>query len=217
MIDFQVVRLHDVLPVTSIERVPGVQPRTVRLRGDDFRNVETVYLNGSVSPEIVILSRGEILAQVPADQIAVAIQEAYVLSTRLTFTKRSIVELSVGVRPQTVSGTLLLVQTFVRMLLRTPGSNIFHPQTGGGLYRSIGRVLGGSARDRVGAEAAVAVSRTKQLIISTQTPDRRIPPEERLLSADIIGLEVVPRQGELHMSVRVDSHAGTSAAATLFR
>lgn len=217
MIDFQVVRLNDVLPVTGIERVPGVQPRTVRLKGRDFRNVETVYLNGSVSPEFVVLSQGEILAQVPADQKSVAIQEAYVLSTRLTFTKRSVVELSVGIRPQTVSGTLLLVQTFIRLLLRTPGSNIFHPTSGGGLYRNIGKVLGSNSRDRVGAEAAVAVARTRQLIISTQTPDRRIPPEERLLSADIIGLELVPQQGELHMSIRVDSHAGTSAAATLFR
>lgn len=217
MIDFQVVRLNDVLPVTGIERVPGVRPRTVRLHGRDFRNVETVYLNGSVSPEFVVLSQSEIIAQVPADQLQLAIQEAYVLSTRLTFTKQSIVEMSVGTRPQTVSGTLLLVQTFIRMLLRTPGSNVFHRQLGGGLYRAVGRVIGSNARDRVGAEAAVAVARTRQMIISTQTPDRRIPPEERLLSADIIGLEIVPRQGELHMSVRVDSHAGTSAAATLFR
>lgn len=217
MIDFQIVRLSDVLPVTGIERVPGVTPRTVRLKGSDFRNVESVYLNGSVAPEIVITSPNEILAQVPVDQRMAAITEAYVLSTRLTFTKRSIVEMTVGVRPQSVSGTLLLVQTFIRMLLRTPGTNIFHPQTGGGLYTNIGKVLGSNSRDRVGAEAAVAVSRTKQLIISTQTPDRRIPPEERLLTADIIGLEVVPRLGELRMSVRVDSHAGTSAAATLFR
>lgn len=217
MIDIQVVRLHDVLPVTAIERVPGVTPRTVRLRGRDFVNVESVYLNGSVSPEVVVLSPREVLAQVPADQLLAPIQEAYVLSTRLSFTNRSIVDLDVGTRPQTVSGTLLLVQTFVRLLLRTPNTNIFHRQSGGGLYSAIGKVMGSGSRDRVGAEAAVAVSRTKQSIIAAQTPDRRIPPEERLLTADVIGLEVLPQQGEIHMAVRVDSHAGTSAAATLFR
>ncbi len=217
MIDIQVVRLSDVLPVTGIERVPGVLPRTVRLRGSDFRNVESVFLNGSSAPEFVVLSQAELLAQVPPDQLSAPIREAYVLSTRLTFSKRSIVEMSVGVRPQTVSGTLALVQTFIRMLLRTPGTNVFHPQTGGGLYKNVGKVLGSKARDRVGAEAAVAVARTRQLIISTQTPDRRIPPDERLLSAEIIGLEVVPQEGTLSMAVRVDSQAGVSAAATLFR
>ncbi len=217
MIDIQVVRLSDVLPVTSIERVPGVSPRTVRLRGRDFRNVESVYLNGSVSPEFVVLSQGELLAQVPADQVQVAIHEAYVLSTRLTFTKRSIVEMSVGVRPQAVSGTLALIQTFVRILLRTPGTNVFRRTLGGGLYQNVGKVLSTNARDRVGAEVAVAVARTRQAIIASQTPDRRIPPEERLLSADIIGLELSPREGTLYMSVSVTSHAGTTAAATLFR
>ena len=217
MIDVQVVRLSDVLPVTGIERVPGVQPRTVRLRGRDFRNVESVYLNGSASPEFVVMSQSELLAQVPADQVQAAIQEAYVLSTRLTFTKRSIVEMSVGTRPQSVSGTLALVQTFVRILLRTPGTNVFRRGLGGGLYRSVGKVLSTNSRDRVGAEVAVAVARTRQTIIASQTPDRRIPPEERLLSADILGLELSPREGTLYMSVSVTSHAGTTAAATLFR
>lgn len=217
MIDIQTVRLSDVLPVTGIERVPGVTPRSVTLRGRDFTNVESVYMNGSVSPEFIVRSPNEILAQVPADQRAAAIVEAYVLSTRLTFSQRSLVQMSVGTRPQTVSGTLALVQTFVRILLRTPGTNIFHKNLGGGLYRNIGKVMGTNARDRVGAEAAVSVARTRQAIISSQTPDRRIPPEERLLSADIIGLELSPREGTLYMSVSVTSHAGTTAAATLFR
>lgn len=217
MIDIQVVRLSDVLSVNGIERVPGVLPRTVRLRGSDFRNVESVYMNGSLSPEFVVMSQTEILAQVPADQLQSPITEAYVLSARLTYSNRSVVEMSVGIRPQTVSGTLALVQTFIRMLLRTPNTNVFHRNTGGGLYQGVGRVLGSKARDKVGAEAAVAVARTRQLIISTQTPDRRIPPEERLLTADLIGLEMNPQEGSLSMAVRVDSHAGTSAAATLFR
>lgn len=217
MIDIQVVRLSDVVPVTGIEAVPGVRPRTVRLTGRDFKNVESVYLNGSLAPEIVIVSTSEILAQVPLDQVQQTIREAYVLSTRLSFTDRSLVELSVGLRPQTVEGTLSLVQMFVRMLLRTPNSNKFHTNTGGGLFKNIGRVMGSNARDRIGAEAAVAVARTRQLIIATQTPDRRIPPEERLLSADVIGLSISPREGTVYMSVATRSHAGTTAAATIIR
>jgi hypothetical protein len=217
VIDIQVVRLSDVLPITGITAVPGVRPRTVRLTGRDFKNVESVYINGSPSPEFVILSDSEILAQVPADRVQQSITEAYVLSTRISFTSRSLVELSVGTRPQTVEGTLSLVQSFTRMLLRTPGSNIFHRQSGGGLFKNIGKVIGTNARDRVGAEAVVAVARTRQLMIASQTPDRRIPPEERLLTAEIIGLGIQPREGTVTLSVKIDSAAGTAAAATIIR
>ena len=217
MTDIQVVRLSDVLPVTAISRVPGVLPRSVMLDGNDFENVEQVFLNGSPAPEFVVMSPQQILAQVPPDQVQEIIRDAYVLSTRLSFTNRTVVELSVGIRPQTVTGTLLLVQNFVRMLLRSPGSNIFDKNSGGGLYRQVGRVIGADARDRVGAEIAVSISTTRQQFIAAQTPDRTIPPDERLLTADLIGLTVSPNEGAIYASVAVTSHARATAAATIIR
>ena len=217
MTDIQVVRLSDVLPVTAISRVPGVLPRSVMLDGNDFENVEQVFLNGSPAPEFVVMSPQQILAQVPPDQVQEIIRDAYVLSTRLSFTNRTVVELSVGIRPQTVTGTLLLVQNFVRMLLRSPGSNIFDKNSGGGLYRQVGRVIGADARDRVGAEIAVSISTTRQQFIAAQTPDRTIPPDERLLTADLIGLTVSPNEGVIYASVAVTSHARATAAATIIR
>lgn len=217
MTDIQVVRLSDVLHASGISRVPGVTPRSVMVAGTGFKNVESVYLNGSLAPEFVVMSEKEILAQVPSDQLQETITEAYALSTRLSFTSRSLVEMSVGIRPQKVSGTLLLVQNFTRMLLRTPGSNIFSRSSGGGLFRQVGRVLGSNARDKVGAEVAVSVARTRQLLIAAQTPNRKIPPSERLMSADVVGLSITPREGTVYMSVSVTSHAGTTAAATIIR
>ncbi len=217
MIDFQVVRLQDVLPITSISRLPGVTPRSVEVLGSDFVNVESVFLNDSMSPSIVVMNENRILAQVPDDQRNETIRSAYVLSTRISFTSRSIVDLSVGTRPQTVSGILMLVQNFVRILLRRPGTNIFNPNLGGGLFESIGKNIGANSRDRVGSDIAVAVARTRQAFIAAQTPDRRIPPEERLLTADIIGLSIVPEQGTIYASISVKSQAGSSAAATIVR
>lgn len=217
MIDFQVVRLQDVLPITSITRLVGVSPRSVEILGSDFINVESVYLNDSLSPSIIVMSEKRILAQVPSDQVNETIRSAYVLSTRLSFTQRSLVELSIGRRPQKVSGVLMLVQNFVRILLRTPGTNIFNPNLGGGLFKSIGKNIGANSRDRVGSDIAVSVARTRQAFIAAQTPDRRIPPEERLLTADIIGLSVVPEQGTIYATISVKSQAGSSAAATIVR
>jgi hypothetical protein len=217
VIDIQIVRLSDVVPVTGIAAVPGVIPRSVMLTGKGFRNIESVYLNNSPAPEFVVVSETEVLAQVPTDQLREAITSAYVLSTQPSFSERSLVEWTMGTRPQTVAGTLLLVQTFARLLLRTPGTNAFHKNLGGGLQRTIGKLIGPSARDRIGAELAVAVARTKQQLIAAQTPNRRIPPEERLLTASVIGLAMQPREGQVYMSVGVESHAGTNAAATLVR
>jgi len=216
MKDIQVVRLSDVLPVTGISRVPGVVPRSVMLTGSDFQNVESVYLNGSLSPEFVVMSSREVLAQVPDDQLEQSINEAYVLSTRLSFTERSLIEFTLGLRPQLVSGTLSLVQNFVRLLLRRPGTNIFHRDSGGGLFHQVGKLIGSSARDRVGAEAAVAVARTRQYFIAKQTPNRSLPPDERLLSAEVVGLSV-EQKDSIVMSVSVKSHAGITAAATIIR
>lgn len=215
MRDIQVVRLSEVLPVDSIAGVPGVTPRSVMISGRNFENVEAVYLNNSMAPEFVVMSVRQILVQVPEDQVSQTIKEAYVLSTRLSYTAKSMIELTVGIRPQIAEGTLLLIQNFTRMLLRTPGTNVFSKSSGGGLFRRIGKNL--TSRDEIGAEAAVSVSRTRQLFVSTQTPDRRIPPEERLLSAEIIGLNVSPQEGSIYMSVSITSHAGTSAAATIVR
>lgn len=216
MSDIQVVRLHDVLPVASVTGVPGVVPRSVMVNGTGFEDVESVYLNGSLAPEFVVMSPQQILAQVPEDQATKTIQDAYVLSTRLSYSNSSLIELTVGARPQAVRGTLLLVQNFTRMLLRTPGTNIFNRGSGGGLYAQIGKNLGG-AREQVGAEVAIAISRTRQLMIATQTPNRTIPAEERLLAADIVGFSAAPQEGVLYMSISVTSHAGITAAATIIK
>lgn len=216
MIDFQVVRLQDVLPITSITPLHGVVPRSVEILGTDFINVESVFLNDSLSPSIIVMSEKRILAQVPTDQRLESIRSAYVLSTRLSFTQRSMVDLSLGRRPQTVSGILMLVQNFVRILLRTPGTNIFN-NLGGGMFESIGRNIGANSRDRVGSNIAVSVARTRQAFIAAQTPDRRIPPEERLLTADVIGLSILPEQGTIYTTIALTSQAGTSAAATIIR
>lgn len=214
MIDFQVVRLHDVLPVTRIARLPGVLPRSVEISGTGFVNVESVYLNDSLSPSIIVMSDTRILAQVPDDQVSATISSAYVLSTRLSYTQRSMIDLTLGKRPQSVSGTLMLAQNFIRLLLRTPGTNKFN-NNGGGLFKNIGRTIGVNSKDRVAGDVAVSIARTRQQFIAAQTPDRRIPPEERLLTAEPIGLSVQPELGAVYVAISVQSQAGTSAAATI--
>jgi hypothetical protein len=216
--DIQVVRLLDVLPITGVAEAVGVVPRSVILTGDDFSSVEEVLLNGIPSPEFVAFQKTKIVAQVPPEIVAAAITDVFVLSSKLTLTQRSVVEFTYGTRPQTVTGILKLMQTFIRLLIRSPGSNVFHRRSGGGLFKKIGATIGaGTNRDRAAAEAAVSVNLTRQHIISVQTPLREIAPSERLLSANIVSLDSDPQNGALSMSVELLSHSGQRGLATIVR
>lgn len=215
MYDIQLIRLLDVLDVNRIEEAVGVPVRSIIVYGRDFRNVETVLINGAASPEFVQYSSTEIIAQVPVTQIDAIITEVFVLSTELTFTERSLVEWTLGVRPKKVSGVLRLMQTFLRMLLRSPRSNIFAPESGGGLLRRIGTNIAAVQRDRLSADIAVSVSQTRQYLIRLQTAQRAIPANERLLNAEIVGLTIDPVNTSIYLTILLTTHDGSRSAATL--
>lgn len=204
-----VIRLLDVIPASSISNAVGVSPRSIIIRGADFASVESVLINGVSSPEFVVLSTSEIVAQVPDDQDDAIITDIAVLSAAFTMTARSLVELTVGNHVRSVQGIQRMMQVFLRQLLRTPGTNIFHRRSGGGLLKRLGTI----ADDSVAADAAVAVSSAKQYIVNIQSGDRTIPPSERLLAAEISGLRT--EKTAVYLTVVLTNHAGTRAAASV--
>ena len=214
--DIQIIRLLDVLDVNTVSVLQGVVPRSVDILGKDFRNIEQVLLNGFDAPEFVVMSQTRLIAQVPTQIASESIRDVFILSNTLTFTDRSLVEFTFGTRPQSITGILRLMQIFIRMLFRTPGSNVFRRHLGGGLRKHIGSVIGqGKNRNRVAGEVSIAVTRTRQQIINAQAPDRSISPSERLAGAELTALTVDPPNGQLLMTVLLTSHSGKRAAATL--
>lgn len=211
MKSISVIRLLDVLSVRRISEARGIHPRSIIVDGEDFSSVEAVLINGSRAPEIASVSNTRLLAQVPEDQVQSVITDVAVLSAALTLTERSVVEFTLGTRVRTISGVQRMMQVFIRHLLRTPGTNIFHPRSGGGLRKRIGGIFNDSAV----ADATMAVAAARQYIISAQTADRTIPPSERLLSAEIMGLRPDLDSGTLYMTVVLTSHAGARSAASL--
>jgi hypothetical protein len=207
----QLIRLLDVLPVTAVRNAPGVSPRSLLLSGRDFRNVEKVLINGSESPTFFVMSETQLLAEVPELYRNENITAVSVLCSSLTFSGKSQVSLTAGTRIRKVRGILRLLQTFIRILLRTPGSNIFVPRSGGGLLSRVGdNITNYSA-----ADAVVSVDSTRTYIVGVQTSNPSIPPSERLLSAEVINVELNRQEGSLHVTVSLTNHAGETAAATL--
>lgn len=207
----QLIRLADVLSVVSFRNALGVSPRSIIVKGKDFTSVETVLFNGYTSPEFVVYSDTELVAEVPEDITDAIITDVMVLSSGLTLTDRSLVELTFGQRPRKVTGILRLMQTFIRLLLRRKGSNIFHPRSGGGIQTRIGGVITRQAA----ADIAVAISTTKQYLINIQTAERSIPPSERLLSAEIKTLNVDARNTTIMVTILLTSHSGETGASLI--
>lgn len=132
MIDLRVIEVRDILPVTSIEPLQDFEPRTVRVRGSDLANVHEIYINEEPSPDIVILSATEALAQVPTVLANTAIRTVTAISQRLTRTPRSTITFAIGNTPGYITGRDRLVQTFLKLLLQTPGTDAFSPNLGEG-------------------------------------------------------------------------------------
>lgn len=214
--DFQVIRLSDVVDVSQIEEAAGVVPRSIILTGPDFSSAEKVIFNGMEAPEFIHYAPTKLLAQVPMALSLSPITDVFVLSNQLTLTERSLVAFTVGGSPRSTSGIVKLMQNFLRMLLRTGGRNVFTPTSGGGMLRLVGSTISMDGRDLVASDAAVAVSRTRQYIIGVQSRyGKSIPPDERLLNAEIVSLNMDPQNGAIYISISITTHAGRRAISTL--
>lgn len=207
----QLIRLLDAVDVFGVEALPGVVPRSVRVQGRDFRSIEQIFLNGFEAPEFVVYSSTELVVQVPAELALAQITDVLVLSRNLTLTERSLIDFTVGTRIQTARGTIRLMQTFLRVLLRTPGSNLFHPETGGGLHASVG----GNITSRSAADIHVAVSRTRQQLLAAQAGQSGLQPTERLMGAEVAAVRADPQRTSVYATILLTSAAGDRAGTTL--
>lgn len=207
----QLIKLLDVLQVDDFNNAVGVAPRSLVVQGQGFRNVDTVLVNGTPSPSFVVYSETALIAEVPSDLEDAIITEVTVLSAVPTFTARSVVELTVGTRVKRATGAQRLMQTFIRLLLRTAGSNIFHKTSGGSMTRRIGSNI----TERLAADISVSVATTRQYIIAQQTPEAQIPPSERLMSAEIAGLEADESNTAVYVTVILTTQSGQRSGATL--
>lgn len=206
----RLMRLLDVLPVLAARNAVGVSPRSIIVKCDRLEAVDQVLFNGIASPAFAVYSAHELVAQVPEALEDAIITDVAVLSSVPTLTQRSLVELGIGTRVLKQVGVQRLLQTFVRLLLRTPGSNLFHKALGGGVTGSVGN----NVSSRLAADVAIAISNVKTQIIAAQSPYSSIPPAERLLSAEVASLVEDPANTSVYCTVVVTAHDRQRSAAT---
>ena len=213
--DIQVVYLQDILPVFSVTNVSGVVPRTLDIRGKDFRSAVKVEINEEESPSFAVMSKNRILAQVPENQEKEIVRVISVISSGFTRTDRSKLSLELTNNPQKVSGLQKLVQTFVLYLLRTPGSDVWYPNSGGGVLQLVGSTFSRSNTGAVTASFTTSVSRVKTQIMTLQARKSQMDPREKLAAANVLSAVFSVNQTALLARVELINQAGESALVGL--
>jgi hypothetical protein len=211
-VDLQICMPQESILLNSVRFTSMGGLNALRIQGSDFRSVDEVVINEMPSPDVVILSKTELIAQLPDSmQLASDVSSVTVLSRQFSVSPRSLIRFRVGNSPGKVRGILRLIQLFLKILLQTPGSDIFNPEAGGGGLKGIGETFGQDEGQNILTDFVIAVTRTNRQIIAMQARDQRSPRDERLLSATVAGANFDKTQGALYVSVHIVSQAGKSA------
>ena len=215
-IDLQVVFPQSVIPLTKVKILPSVAlPRTLDIYGKDFSSVAQVFINDVVSPSVVVLSKNRLLAQVPLLLANSTLTSVTVVSNQLTVSPRSLIKFEIPPVASKVSGILRLMQVFLKILLTTPGRDIFAPRVGGNALAPLSMYYSESSAGGIISSIILSVTQTQRQIITIQSQDPTIPPAERLLSATVTNAEFNQEEGALIASISLLSQAGTAATANL--
>lgn len=213
--DIQVTYLRDVLSVDSADEIPGMVPRTLDVRGPNFKNVVKIEINEEEAPNFVVMSKHRVLVQVPESQEKEIIRTLAVLSRDFTKTVSSQVKFEFTNQPQKVSGLKKLIQTFLLYLLRTPGTDAWYPKSGGGVQKLVGAHFSRSNAGGVTAAFTTAVSRTRSQIIALQASNPRLTASERLGSVTVLSAIFNAQQTALLARVELISQSGQRAIVGL--
>lgn len=212
---FEVIRFRDLLEVTSLPGfVPGLTPATLIVRGADLSSAETVLINEMPAPEFMIVNKSTIYAQLPESTQRIATIE--VLSSRFTRTiESSKVQFAIGDKTRKVDGILKLVQLFTKWILTSPGSDMFNPSRGGGLQQIVGQVSTTKEMQPVLASITRSITNTVSQMRASQIGVPNLPVNERILSANLLGMDVYEAQMQARARVLIRSMGGADAVSAL--
>ena len=209
-VDYRVTSYKSLSPVSKIGLYSS-SPKTLDIRGQNFRDIVTVYINSVPSPEFIVLSSSRILAQVPNSQLKAAIRSVRVFTAdgdKLAET--SVINLESVHNGSPAEGRVRLVQSFLKRLLTTPGSDIFQPESGAGVLQMVGSI---GRPELLKAAAATAVNSAQDQEIQAQSRSAQLLPSERLKSVTLLSAEFVPFSSTLSLRIRLTSVDGLSADA----
>jgi hypothetical protein len=213
--DLQFVMFQDALRLTGVREIPLMTPRSLQILGKDFHHAVEVQINETKSPSFVIANSKTIIAQVPSGQVKSNIRSVSVLSSDFTATFRSKISFRIGDNPTMASGLKAMMQTFLKVLLTTPGTDSFSQRMGGNALKNLGSSFDLSQTSSVVSDFTIAVSRTATQIRTIQSKQSRLDDDERLLAANVLHVRFDPNLTALIARVELIPQSGKRAIVNL--
>lgn len=213
--DLQFVVFQDALRLTGVREIPGLEPRSLQILGKDFHHAVEVQINEIKSPSYVVANSRTIIAQVPNGQEKSTVRSVSVLSSDFTATFRSKIQFRIGDDPKMASGLRSMMQTFLKVLLTTPGTDSFAQRIGGNALKNLGSSFDISQTSNVVSDFTIAVSRASSQIRTMQARQTRLDDDERLLAANVLHVRFEPATTSLVARVELIPQSGKRAVVNL--
>ena len=99
------------------------------------------------------------------------------------------------------------MQLYVKVLLTTPGTDIWNPELGGGLYDLVAATTDVARTKELIGDVVVACRTAGEQILSMQSKRNNIPIEERLLAVEVPEAKFDVASGTIIVSPRIISKA----------
>lgn len=214
-VDFQLAFPQELVNITQVSPIPGLTPRSLDIVGDDFSSVDDVRLNDISSPSFAVMSRTRLVAEVPDSLKNQTVTSVTVLSNKLSVTRQSLIRFRIGRTPSKVRGTLRLLQKFLLILFKRPGSDAFAPMIGGGALEILGETFGAEEGADIIRNFIISVDNTSRQILQIQARNPNLPADERLVAANVVSAGFNKNETALVATIDVISQAGTNATARL--
>jgi len=214
-VDYQVVFPVEVIKLNSIRFVFGSNPPVLDINGQDFRAVDDVVINDQQSLGWAVLSKTRLLAILPAGVAPAQVSSINITSRRLVLNDRSVLKFQISSTPAKATGILRLMQLYVKLMLTTPGSDIFDKKVGGGILNFLGSTSYGAEGGDLVRRFVVANDMVSRQIIAVQSRQPSLPPDEKLLAAKVLSARFSRQQSALLSSIELTTQAGRSAVTNL--
>lgn len=213
----EVIKFRDVIRLGDRPRFVTEESDTpiLEVTGQDFSNVETIYVNDEEATNYVIINKTTIQITM-SRAMGKNLTSVEVVSGDFTKTvMASKIVFKVGTKSKKVSGILKLVQLFTKWLLQSPGSDIFNPNRGGGVQTLIGQTVSSQRMEYHLSSLSRAIEVTANQIRNSQASLTNLPLDERLLEATLLGINKLDERMEMRARVHLLSQAGTEATNAL--
>jgi len=208
-LDLQVAYPQLLVELNSVRLVKNFTPPLLEIRSKKFGTVDAVFINDVQSPNFVLVDRYTLYAEIPSIVVKQTLGSVKVVANEPSFAESNYVRFRISDMPRGVSGIDRLAQLFLKLLLTTPGTDIFNQGLGGGVLKMIGKSTGAGQGGEVIADFTIAVERVAGQIRTMQAK-KRLPPDEKLLSAKVIGARFDRGQSMLLVSLNLTSQAGNT-------